>query len=142
KDEFNNINELAIKHWESRTYEDMDICCDNFIAGYKAAQSKQFSLEDMKKAIEMAREYEFVQYTNGETKDKYSEAEIIQSLSTQQLPKEFVPTIFYRTSSSGRTITLKEYSGFSEQMKLQCKLYFASNNNSEGKEVLIVTYKY
>src|SRR5690606_13674129 len=59
----------------------------------KAAQSdKQFSLEDVKKAIEMAREYDFVQFTNGETEYKYTEEEIVQSLSTQQTyPKEFIP---------------------------------------------------
>jgi len=79
KDEFNNINELAIKHWESRTYEDMDICCDNFIAGYKAAQSKQFSLEDMKKAIEMAREIEYdILHRSSDWNFVNSEEEIIQ----------------------------------------------------------------
>ena len=58
--------------------------------GYEIAQSKQFSLDDMKKAIEMAREYEFIRFGGGDIESKYTEEEIIQSLSTQQLPKEFV----------------------------------------------------
>lgn len=75
-----------------------------FIAGYKAA-TKQFSLEDIKKAIKMARTgYGYdgnidieahldmggVDNYNNEFKLK-TEEEIIQSLSTQQLPKEFKP---------------------------------------------------
>jgi hypothetical protein len=57
-----------------------------FKAGYKRAQqsNKQFSLEDMKKAIKMAT------YINpSDTSRFYSSEEIIQSLSTQQLPKQF-----------------------------------------------------
>lgn len=68
-------------------------------------QPKQFTLEDVKKAIEMARqlsehgivdeEYDIenlLGYTEADTtriKVKYSTEEIIQSLSIQQLPKEF-----------------------------------------------------
>ena len=58
--------------------------------GYEIAQSKQFSLDDMKKAIEMAREYEFIRFGGGDIESKYTEEEIIQSLSTQQLPSEFI----------------------------------------------------
>lgn len=70
----------------------------DFIAGYKSAQAKgQYSLEDMKKAIEMARDVYwdidnrgFSSNTEGDWSYKYTEEEIIQSLSTQQLPKEFI----------------------------------------------------
>lgn len=66
---------------------------DGFILGYKAAQAKgKYSLEDMKKAIKMAQkgydefgESGFLRHVR-----EHTETEIIQSLSTQQLPKEFV----------------------------------------------------
>lgn len=54
-------------------------CPDSFIAGYKAAQSKQ--LELLKKAIQLASDAENIEEV---------EEEIIQSLSTQQLPKDFI----------------------------------------------------
>jgi len=65
--------------------------CGGFIEGYRAAQSKQFSLEDMKRAIEMAREMDCSNYDYyGYCEKTYTEEEIIQSLSTQRLPKEFI----------------------------------------------------
>lgn len=67
---------------------------EGFIEGYKATQqSKQFSLEDMKKAIDRA-------YCIGYSDKKINEhchlgikreEEIIQSLSNQQLPQSFIP---------------------------------------------------
>lgn len=69
-----------------------------FIEGYKAAQShsKQFSLEDVKKAIEMARETYLEADPEGKNEEwiGYTEEQIIQSLSTQQLPKEFIPEYY------------------------------------------------
>lgn len=78
---------------------------NGFIEGYKAAQSKtSFTLEDVRKAIKMARTgYGYdgnidieahldmggIDNYNNEFKLK-TEEEIIQSLSTQQLPKEFI----------------------------------------------------
>src|SRR5690606_33991912 len=67
---------------------------EGFIEGYKAAQSKQFSLEDMKKAIDLTqqicdRNAHYVQRDRNVhvpmiTIDE--EEKIIQSISTQQLP--------------------------------------------------------
>lgn len=73
--------------------------------GYKAAQqsNKQFNLEDIKKAIEMAREgrtcigggSDYVE--DGETDDcvdwSKTEEQIIQSLSAKRLPVEFIPSV-------------------------------------------------
>src|SRR5690606_31666740 len=66
--------------------------CGGFIEGYGAAQSKQFSLEDVKKAIKMAKKGYNEFGENGFLRHgfDFTEREIIQSLSTQQLPKEFI----------------------------------------------------
>lgn len=115
----------------------------------KIAQSKQFSLEDMQKAIEMARlmtddgvgDVFDTESISGLTelctyglRDKYSEEEIIQSLSTQQLPKEFIPEYkkVHRKNSDGEDI------GFPVHDSDELKTII----NSEGKQELIGIYKY
>lgn len=117
-----------------------------FKEGYKAAQSKQFSLEDMRKAIEMARlmtddgvgDVFDTESISGLTelctyglRDKYSEEEIIQSLSTQQLPKEFIPDT--EIGYASQELIDK---GFMYEEVLK------TITNSEGKEVLVGIYKY
>lgn len=77
-----------------------------FIEGYKAAQSdKQFSLEQLEEAMDKAYDLggSKTYYVN-RNDDLYTpsftfeeEREIIQSLSTQQLPKEFVISDKYLT---------------------------------------------
>lgn len=78
-----------------------------FIEGYKAAQSKQFSLEDIKTVIKwLNKNYSLIEdelfepYIGKEDEvpdvffhSVYEEAlnRGIQSLSTQRLPKEFIP---------------------------------------------------
>lgn len=107
--------------------------CGGFIEGYKAAQSKQFSLEDMKKAIEMAREQSEPYYGGGGLvlsepiyENKYTEEEIIQSLSTQQLPKEFIPE--YDLMNEG-------YNKPEDYPYQECKV-LKTITNSEGREVV------
>lgn len=102
----------------------------------KAAQLKQFSLEDVKKAIEMAREQSEPYYGGGGLvlsepiyEDKHTEEEIIQSLSTQQLPKEFIPE--WKQTHSG---IFRENNIPYATMK--------TITNSEGKKELVGTYKY
>ena len=51
----------------------------------RCSSSPHFSLEDMKKAIEMAQEVDL-----DSVSPLYTKEEIIQSLSTQQLPSEFI----------------------------------------------------
>lgn len=102
-----------------------DLYREGFRDGYKAAQSKQFSLEDMKKAIEFS-------YNAGRRLErkavspdfnfKIYREELIQSLSTQQLPKEFIP----------------EYEAKTEFGPFKLKTI----TNSQGKEELVGTYKY
>ena len=75
-----------------------------FEAGYKAAQSsnKQYSLEDMKKAIAMAKEGKLsFKFDNEGIVYKHTQEEIIHSLSTQQLPKEFECS-YVKYCSTGR----------------------------------------
>ena len=109
----------------------------HFAAGYKAAQSdKQFSLEDMKKAM-------FEVYKNGiktprDGKESFSEISnrVIQSLSTQQLPKDFVPDT--------NDIGFMKHANIMVGKKLYDIIIcpFKSITNSEGKEELVGTYKY
>lgn len=70
----------------------------DFIAGYKAAQShsKQFSLEDIKKAMDCVYSWMIpvsgclhIEGVRPETLEELKER-FIQSISTQQLPKEFI----------------------------------------------------
>lgn len=61
-----------------------------FKEGYKAAQSKQFTLEDMKKSFNAARETSGMNARNQVGKKYKTFNDFIQSLSTQQLPKEFI----------------------------------------------------
>jgi len=60
--------------------------------------------------------------------NKYTEEEIIQSLSTQQLPKEFIPEI---------RIINQDYR-FERGQRKELKTI----TNSEGKQELVGTYKY
>lgn len=114
-----------------------------FIEGYKAAQSKQFSLEDMEKAIEMARDISDGNdtFTGGDItgltevctydwEQKYSDEEIIQSLSTQQSPKGFEPLI--------------EIYDFDHGVGRSCipRKILKTITNPEGKEELVGSYKY
>ena len=104
----------------------------------KAAQFKQFSLEDVKKAIKMAREQSEPYYGGGGLvlsepiyEDKHTEEEIIQSLSTQKLPKEFIPE--YEIVYSSKELADKGF--IYEEV-------FKTITNSEGKQELVGTYKY
>lgn len=112
---------------------------------YKAAQPKQFSLEDIKKAIEMAREADSIDdivdlhivlnYPNADNSDlriKYIEEEIIQALSTQQLPKEFIPE--YDLMNEG-------YNKPEDYPYQECKV-LKTIVNLEGRKELMGTYKY
>ena len=68
---------------------------ESFIEGYKAAQSstKQFSLEDIEKAFISGALTDLFNTWNISKNDyaKEKAEDYIQSLSTQRLPKEFIP---------------------------------------------------
>lgn len=102
-----------------------------FIEGYKTAQSEQFSLEDLKKAFSY---YAFTSisnrpYNNVELEREFNQ--FIQSLSTQRLPKEFIPE-YINTNSYG-----SETNGYNSG-----NFIFKTITNSEGKEEIQGTYKY
>lgn len=140
-----DIERLADKWFLINNYNKEDLihshtipnCITNknlFIEGYKAAQSKQFSLDDMRKAIEMAREQDCSNFEYyGFCEKSYTDEEIIQSISTQQLPSEFIPE--YENVDIGELVDMNgNYNG--ENVK-QLKTI----TNSEGREELVGTYK-
>lgn len=114
--------------------------------GYKAAQSKQFSLEDMINAYDngtndgAAFEYACEDHDSLEIiaeAMKYAELdreEFIQSLSTQQLPKEFIPEYkkVHKKNSDGEDIGFPVHD--SDELK--------TITNSEGKQELVGIYRY
>lgn len=109
----------------------------NFKDGYRAAQAKgQYSLEDMKKAFEKGHDSarkKSSYKSNGTYKEDLEEC--IQSLSTQQLPKEFIPE--YEDIHIPDSIATEYYfdsSFFNKKLK--------TITNSEEKIELIGTYKY
>jgi len=121
----------------------------------KAAQSKvQYSLEDIKKAVGMARTLfeenmfdieEILGLTEVSTHNmilKYSEEEIIQSLSTQQLPKEFKPIMVCSRCLKPDDNDEDCWSAKECSRNTDFPDTFKTIANSEGKEKLIGTYKY
>ena len=100
--------------------------------GYKAAQSKQFSLDDMKKAFEVGTNYGI--YLRGgsyDHRDNIDWEDYEKSLSTQQLPKEFIPE--YEIVYSSKELADKGF--IYEEV-------FKTITNSEGKQELVGIYKY
>lgn len=158
---------LGLKEYPYRDINN-DLALGGFIRGYKAAQSKQsFSLEDIKKAIEMAKtlvdgkqefEIENILGSSDGTygiSEKYTEEEIIQSLSTQQLPKEFVLIEQYqwdRTCNECKKgfdfkdIVDTKYNSCPHcgSFKHAAVIYdkYKTITNSEGKQELVGAYKY
>jgi len=157
-----DIKKLAHKHYKKyqashNRYSPYELIQRNsgyivgFEDGYKAAQSdKQFSLEDLKKAIKMAKGLDIKSGVWFKC-DTFSEEEIIQSLSTQKLPVSFEPEYRYYYHSS------KEFysdAGFVECSKEQyesikaeiptcpLKAEIKTITNSESRQELIGTYKY
>lgn len=118
---------------------------EGFIDGYKAAQSdKQYSLEDMYSFARFCNDNHSLDDSTGqydwqpifrEYKPKTNKEmfnDWIQSLSTQQLPKEFIVTYERVRNWDSRDIN-GDYNS-----KLQLKTII----NPEGKEELVGTYKY
>lgn len=118
-----------------------------FREGYKAAQSqsKQFSLEDIKKAFLTGQE----SCSNSDTPldvERY-----IQSLSTQQLPKEFIPETevdptnpknWYEDRPSGKYWEDEPVPPSPNNLYTNGTRRLKTITNSEGKEELVGTYKY
>lgn len=104
---------------------------DMIMLGLYKSKSKQFSLDDMYRvAIEVANKVSRPKYGEiiniNEIVDTY-----IQSLPTQQLPKEFIPD-YQRV----RDLDNRDING-----DYNSKLVLKTITNSEGKEILVGTYK-
>lgn len=131
-----DVEKLALKTYHIDSVETLDLppfentknSVEGFIEGYKAAQSKQFSLEDIKKAYRSG----FNRGNSSFPEDYYSEEELVQSLSTQQLPTEFFPdTEFVNEDYEPAGCDFPDR-----------KEVLKTITNSEGKEELVGTYKY
>lgn len=124
---------------------------EGFIEGYKAAQSKgQYSLEDI---------ISFAEYVGNYYADIHKPVipteellnSFIQSLSTQQLPKEFVPEYEYYYHSSKEfykdakfeKCSKEQYESIRKEIPTcPVKTELKTMTNSEGREELVGTYKY
>lgn len=105
-----------------------------FKEGYKAAQSKQYSLEDIEQIL---FDYDNVDWSKREHKKptimmKEWLKEKIQSLSTQRLPKEFEPIMYPKYT---------QYYGFEEDDEIPVMTPMTSTN-SEGKQEIQGKYVY
>lgn len=104
-----------------------------FIEGYKAAKSKgRFTLEDIKDALNQLAdkaEYGISNFAREEIITK-----IIQSLSTQKLPSEFIPEYekMHKKNSDGEDIGFPVHDSDK----------FKTITNSEGKKELVGAYTY
>lgn len=96
--------------------------------GYEKAQSKEFNLEDIKKAIEYGHvsEQPFL-------KDRLDN--FIQSLSTQQLPSEFIPEYEYKEALE-KVDELSDKIGVTPIISKLHKT-LKTITNSEGKQELV-----
>lgn len=99
---------------------------EGFRDGYKAA-SKQFSLEDMKKAMELG-----LTLIDGNVHNQERFEGFIQSLSTKQLPKEFIPE--YDLMNEG-------YDKPEDYPYQECKV-LKTIINPKSKQEIVGVYKY
>lgn len=122
---------------------------EGFIEGYKSAQAKQFSLEDVVRIVHL-----WDNHINIHEEDKGSVKTIekfIQSLSIQQLPKEFIPEYeYYYHISKGFYMDAKfercskeQYDAIKEEIPTcPVKVELITITNPEGKQELVGSYKY
>lgn len=127
-----NIKE-GINDYDERYYNTINVAkAEAFIEGYNVAQAKQYSLEDMLDAFEFGLSKPEFQLTR---KLKEDFTKFIQSLSTQQLPKEFVGWV-------GKKKCPYDFTSRCTIDRCDCELVFETITNSEGKEEIQGTYKY
>lgn len=123
---------------------------DAFKAGYKAAQSKQFNSNDMILFAEYVGNY-YADIHKPVIPTEELLNSFIQSLSTQQLSKEFVPEYEYYYHSSKEfykdakfeKCSKEQYELIKEEIPTcPVKTELKTMTNSEGREELVGTYKY
>lgn len=132
----------GIKSWSSNFSYLMEdkIECINYDK-YTENHPEQFSLGDVKKAFNAGYDlntWEQLGIPN-EERDYLNEYEYIQSLSTQRLPKEFIPDYQYRPST-GETTYIQDGWEYNQDGINERKL--KTITNSEGKQELVGEYKY
>lgn len=107
--------------------------------GYKAAQAKQFSLEDMiafgKKCFYKGFDKSEKDDSNCYTAWREENLGLVQSLTTQQLPKEFVGWL-------SKKKCLYDFTSRCTIDRCDCEFVFETITNSKGKQELVGTYKY
>lgn len=160
---FKNNNEIGGNGFNEKLWEDYrkplnrsisHLEREAFIAGYKV-QTKQFNLEDIENAITQSYFAMKItihdKYNNSENGLENLKQDIISSLSTKQLPKEFIPEYeYYYHSSKEFYIDAKFVKCSKEQYELikeeipSCpiKVELKTIINSESKQELVGTYKY
>lgn len=95
-----------------------------------------FSLEDMRKAFEIGL-YNNVDDNSYKLREVFDN--LIQSLSTQQLPKSFEPDYEYQLPDGTWHWLLNTRKNGADKHKLPIRL---RTTNSEGREIIKGTYKY
>lgn len=133
KEKAKNFKGQAVgRHPDILTSHEIHAKVSGFIEGYKAAQSKNFSLEDVKKAFIQGTHWK--QKWNKEIEDSINEPDIdkyLKSLSTQQLPKEFIPTYIKERKPN---TDINGDDAWIETLK--------TTTNSEGKQEIVGKYQY
>jgi hypothetical protein len=86
----NEAQEWARSQWSCEPGDYEELYYDGLEKGFNAAKQKyQYTEEDMRKVIDMAREQYLVKYTDNEYEFEYSIDEIIQSLQQPKMPVGF-----------------------------------------------------
>lgn len=137
-------NSFDITKWakEEHKYNHRSIHELSFVlgceVGYEKAQSKQFNLEDIVKAIEMAYSKGLAKPNSGRLSDVLKvQEEIIQSLFTQQLPVSFEPEYKKQFIKYDEEVSSYKGDGFIANSDI-----LKTITNSEGKEEIQGRYVY
>jgi len=139
---YNNIQNTG---WEPISPSEMDAIIAHGLKPQPEFRKnyKQFSLEDIRKAIEMAREVYwdtdnngFSLNTEGDWSSKHTESDIIQSLSNK-LPKEFIPELEKQCSCPCHQPEV-----MMTHIKACCHPGSLITKHINGKRQLIGEYKY
>ena len=135
-----DVEKLALKTYHIDSMETLDLppfentknSVEGFIEGYKAAQSKgQYSLENILKFRKVLEEGALTNMSCASAIVEFDR--FIQSLSTQQLPKEFIPTLKGCMAAMDTNIC--------DNCDNSCK-ELKTITNLEGKKELVGKYLY
>lgn len=143
--EENNIEELASLSFENQcilpfSKEEKELFViartiykQGYRNSHRVAKFKQFSLEDIRNAISFGIGIEI--HNLSQSTRQIEIEKFIQSLSTQQLPKEFVGWLSKKKCPY-------DFTSRCTIDRCDCEFDFETITNSEGKEEIQGTYKY